>query len=78
MRLSTNVGFVDSTSKLARLAIIVGIVLRLRYYAFNRSLWLDESLLALNLIHRSYRQLLKPLDYSQGSRLGFLLVATGS
>jgi hypothetical protein len=50
----------------------LGIVFRLRQYLFDRSLWLDEALLVLNIIHRSPSELLKPLDYHQGAPLGFL------
>jgi len=40
-----------------------GIAARLEQYLFNRSLWLDEALMVLNLLHRSFTQLAKPLDY---------------
>lgn len=55
-------------------AIAWGIVLRLVPYLVNRSLWLDESMLALNIIHRSFAELWKPLDFNQGAPLGFLLI----
>jgi hypothetical protein len=54
--------------------ISIGIVLRLAQYASNRSLWFDESLLALNIINRSFSDLLLPLDYHQGAPVGFLMV----
>ena len=47
-------------------------VLRLGRYVSDRSLWLDESLLALNLTTRSYRGLLETLDFNQGAPIGFL------
>jgi uncharacterized membrane protein len=55
-------------------AIGFGIVLRLVRYFADRSLWLDESLLSINLMTRSYRDLLETLDYNQGSPIGFLWV----
>jgi 4-amino-4-deoxy-L-arabinose transferase-like glycosyltransferase len=54
--------------------MILGILLRLRQYLFDRSLWLDESLLVLNIIRRSPAQLLKPLENHQAAPLGFLLL----
>lgn len=52
--------------------IVLGILFRLRQYLFDRSLWLDESFLALNIIRRSPVELLGPLDYGQGAPIGFL------
>jgi hypothetical protein len=55
--------------------VIVGfaVVLRLDMYLSGRSLWLDESLLALNIIDRPISRLSEPLDLSQGAPLGFLV-----
>src|SRR5437868_7734073 len=56
------------------LAIIcaVGIAVRVEQYLYSRSLWLDESLMVLNLLHRSFAQLAKPLDYQLVAPLGWL------
>jgi len=54
--------------------ILIGIALRVAQFASNRSLWLDEALLALNVLHRSFGGLLNPLDYHQGAPFGFLLL----
>lgn len=50
----------------------LGAAVRLEQYMFNRSLWLDESLMALNLLHRSFAQLTKPLDYQLVAPLAWL------
>jgi len=54
--------------------IAFGILLRLAQYLFNRSLYLDEASISLNIIHRSFLGLLQPLDYDQGAPIGFLMV----
>lgn len=48
--------------------------MRLVQYFSNRSLWLDEAMLALNVLHRPYSEFLKPLDLNQAAPFGFLLV----
>lgn len=50
----------------------VGIALRLRRWAADRSLWGDETLLALNLLGRSWTGLLAPLTHGQAAPIGFL------
>ncbi|NOY99784.1 MAG: hypothetical protein GXP40_11380 [Chloroflexi bacterium] len=50
-----------------------GILLRLRHYLANRSLWLDEAMLALNILDRSFVGLTQqPMEYGQSSPLGFV------
>jgi len=56
-------------------AVGFGVLSRLRQYLFNRSLWFDEALLALNLLDRSaYRLVTEPLALNQGAPPGFLLL----
>jgi len=54
--------------------ICFGIILRLRQYLANPSLWSDEAALALNIINRSFLGLLQPLQPFQVAPAGFLMV----
>jgi Dolichyl-phosphate-mannose-protein mannosyltransferase len=51
-----------------------GAYLRLSHYLVRRSLWLDESMLALNIASRSFIELLRPLDYNQSAPILFLWI----
>lgn len=64
----------STLQRLGWLIMLLGIILRLRQYIANRSLWVDEASLALNIINRTYMELLQPLDYDQGAPLGFLVI----
>ncbi len=55
-------------------AIAAGVVLACIQYFHNRSLWYDETTLALNILARSYSGLFLPLDHLQVAPIGFLLV----
>lgn len=52
--------------------LILGVLVRIIQYLSNRSLWFDEANLALNIVHRSYGELIQALDYNQAAPLGFL------
>lgn len=54
--------------------ILIGIIIRLRQYFVNRSLWLDEASLALNIIEKNYIELLQTLNYGQAAPPVFLLI----
>ena len=61
------------------LLVALGIFFRVRQYAFDRSLWLDEASLSQNIIERPLDRLLtEPLDNNQAAPLGLLLLAKGS
>lgn len=54
--------------------LALGVILRLRQYLTARSLWVDEAMLALNIIQRDFAGLFQPLDMNQGAPVGFLLI----
>lgn len=62
---------------LSGIIVSVGIVLRLRQYFANLSLWRDEASLALNIIERSFGGLTQPLDDNQGAPILFLWLEKG-
>jgi hypothetical protein len=55
-------------------AVALGCLLRFVQYRLDRSLWMDEAYLSLNILHRSFAGLCRALDYHQGAPLGFLLL----
>jgi hypothetical protein len=57
------------------IAVAAGFCFRLRMLLMDRSLWLDPAMLALNVVDKSYRELLGPLDLNQIAPFGFLLVS---
>ena len=56
------------------LILIIGIILRIHQYLMNRSLWLDEAFLALDIKNLGFRELLNPECYGQVAPIGFLLL----
>lgn len=66
--------FLFDKSILSYLIIAFGVAVRLVQYLSNRSLWADEAVLALNIVNRSYGELLQPLDYDQAAPIGFLML----
>lgn len=63
---------------LAYAAVVLGCVVRLGRFADNPALWLDEALLALNLMDKSFSDILGPLELLQSAPPGFLLVEKGA
>ena len=66
--------YLFSPQRLPWTIIYFGILVRVVQYLSNRSLWNDEAALALNIVNRSYLELLQPLDYDQGAPIGFLFI----
>jgi hypothetical protein len=56
------------------LFLIAGVILSLFQFLYNRSLWIDEAWLGLNIIHKNSFELLKPLDYNQVAPILFLQI----
>ena len=54
--------------------ILAGFVLRALGFLSDRSLWLDEAYLALNIMERDFAGLLRPLRHGQTAPVGFLLL----
>ena len=63
-----------ASKRLIWLIVGFGIMIRFIQYLADRSLWLDESLLVLNITHRTFAGLLQPLDNGQAAPVGFLLL----
>lgn len=62
------------TGQLLWLVIGIGVALRCWHYLGNRSLWVDEARLALNIVHKTFPQLFQPLDDGQAAPIGFLVI----
>lgn len=71
-QVSKNKDFILKT--IAYFLIAIGIFLRLAHYFSNRSLWLDEAMVSLNIINKPFISLLGPLDRNQAAPIGFLFV----
>lgn len=53
--------------------LALGVVFRFAQFFYNRPLWRDERALVLNIIERSFAELLLPLTNEQAAPPGFLL-----
>jgi hypothetical protein len=68
---------VPRTGALSLAILAGGFLARILQYAGNRSLWLDEAMLARNIAARGPLELLAPLDYDQGAPALFLVLVDG-
>lgn len=68
------IGVLKDPRIIVPLLILIGVVLRLVQYLSQRPLWLDEAMLTINILHRSFRGLFVPLEYEQQAPIGFLLI----
>jgi 4-amino-4-deoxy-L-arabinose transferase-like glycosyltransferase len=59
---------------LLMLVILTGITATSISFIHNRSLWLDEASIALNIISRTLQGLFAPLDFYQMAPVGFMLL----
>ena len=53
---------------------VLGVLARVFVFLKNQSLWVDESMLAINFLTLPYKGLLKGLEYMQASPAGYNLV----
>ena len=63
-----------ATNRIAMTLVSLAAALRIALWLQQRSLWIDEARLSLNIASRSYLGLLPPLDYDQTAPLFYLWV----
>jgi hypothetical protein len=72
LRARNSVERIFNSRFLMGLILLTGILLRLRQFLFNRSLWSDEAFLALNFLNRSFQSLVtEGFQYDQSAPFGF-------
>jgi hypothetical protein len=54
--------------------VVLGLAIRLTRYLVMYPIWHDEAFLAVNFLDRDYRDLLRPLEYSQVAPVCFLWI----
>jgi hypothetical protein len=58
--------------------LLIGVLLRVWHFVGGRSLWMDETMVALNIIHLSPSGLMGPLSFDQLAPAGWLLLEKAS
>lgn len=56
------------------IGLAIGITGALYQFGSSRSLWLDEAKLSLNILDRSFIELIQPLDREQAAPIGYLWI----
>lgn len=56
------------------LIIFAGVIIRIKFFLINPSLWNDESAIAWNVLNKSYIDLLQPLRFVQVAPPAFLIL----
>ena len=56
------------------LGLAIGMIGALYQFSSARSLWLDEAKLSLNILDRSFVELMQPLDREQAAPIGYLWI----
>ena len=70
----TNIVYKRSIQSAFTGVLILGLALRFYQYLMGRSLWDDESHLALNFMNHGFLRLTQPLDYIQAAPVLFILL----
>jgi hypothetical protein len=67
-------GAVTPATLLVVAIMALGVYVRIRDYFADRSFWLDEAMLSVNIAARDFAGLLQPLDLEQAAPPGFLFL----
>ena len=65
----------SSSRVLLGIVLLFGVAVRLYlFFGVEKSLWLDEAALALNVLDKNFLELFKPLQYAQSAPPSFLIL----
>jgi hypothetical protein len=68
----------EAGDRVALVLLGLGIAVRVRDWLYGRCLWVDEAMLALNLMQRDFAGLLAPLDQHQMAPPGYVWAVKAS